>query len=311
MLIEFHRRMLADATRSAAFESALRRVIDPGRSSVADIGAGTGVLGFLARRLGAREVHLVEHGAVIELAERLAADNRIDGVHFWAAHSADIVDPPQVDIVVAEILGNLALEENALETLTDARRFLKAGGIMIPCRIRQYVGPVITDRHGRELSSWNDAPMGLDFAAARAMSFDNLYVRRVTPEELLPGETARLWDDIELAGDISGRRRGSVRWDISDAARIHGFALWWECELVPGITLGTSPAGPPTHWDQVFAPISRTLDARPGDTLQLDLESETGGGESGIGMRWQVRHGRGGHELSREEHDIGRGHIGW
>ena len=27
--------------------------------------------------------------------ERLAADNGIDGVHFWAAHSADIVDPPQ------------------------------------------------------------------------------------------------------------------------------------------------------------------------------------------------------------------------
>ncbi len=42
MLIEFHRKMLADGVRSAAFEAALRRVIRPGETTVADIGAGTG-----------------------------------------------------------------------------------------------------------------------------------------------------------------------------------------------------------------------------------------------------------------------------
>ena len=59
MLIEFHRKMLADKVRSAAFEAALRRVITAGETTVADIGAGTGVLGFMAQRLGAREVHLI------------------------------------------------------------------------------------------------------------------------------------------------------------------------------------------------------------------------------------------------------------
>ena len=68
MLIEFHRKMLADHARSAAFEAALRQVIRPGETTLADIGAGTGVLAFMAQRLGAREVHLIERGAVIELA---------------------------------------------------------------------------------------------------------------------------------------------------------------------------------------------------------------------------------------------------
>ncbi len=311
MLIEFHRRMLADEVRSAAFEAALRRVIVPGESSVADIGAGTGVLGFMARRLGAREVHLVEHGPVIELAARLADDNRIPGLHFWQAHSADITDPPRVDIVVAEILGNLALEENALETLTDARRFLKDGGTLIPARIEQFVAPVVADCFWRELGSWERAPLGLDFGAARAMSFDNVYVRRLAPEHLLPGDdVARRWDAIDFTAAVSGRRRGSARWQIGRAASIHGFALWWRCELVPEVSLSTSPFTAPTHWDQVYAPIAQAVAVEPGDILDISIESETGGGEAGIGMRWLVTQQREGRELSRQQQDIGRGYIG-
>ncbi len=311
MLIEFHRRMLEDEVRSAAFEAALRRVIVPGESSVADIGAGTGILGFMAQRLGAREVHLIEHGAVIELAQRLAEANRVPGLHFWPATSAEIIDPPRVDIVVAEILGNLALEENALETLADARRFLKNGGTLIPCRIEQYVAPVVSARITRELRSWERAPMGLDFSAARSMSFDNLYVRRLAPAELLAGDdTARLWDEIDLTREARSERRGAARWEIGAAAEIHGFALWWHCELVPGVNLGTSPYAAPTHWEQVFAPIGEPLRASPGDTVQISIESETGGGEAGVGMRWQVSHARAGREISRQAHDIGRGYLG-
>ena len=43
MSIEFHRRMLADSVRHDAFRAALAHTIRPGRSTVADIGAGTGV----------------------------------------------------------------------------------------------------------------------------------------------------------------------------------------------------------------------------------------------------------------------------
>lgn len=310
MLIEFHRRMLADEVRSAAFEAALRRVIRPGETTVADIGAGTGVLGFMAQRLGAREVHLVERGAVIELAARLADANRIPGLHFWQADSGDIADPPRVDVVVAEILGNLALEENALETLADARRFLKDGGILIPRRIEQFVAPVISDRHWRELATWDRAPAGLDFGLAQAMSFDNLYVRSITPADLLPGDSARAWDSLEFTPQAAGRRRGTARWELAQDQRIFGFALWWRCELVPGVTLGTSPFDPPTHWEQVYAPVQAPVEARAGDALQVTLESETGGGEAGIGMRWEVTLQRAGSVVARQDQDIGRGFIG-
>lgn len=311
MLIEFHRRMLADEARSAAFEAALRRVIVPGVTTVADIGAGTGVLGFMASRLGAREVHLVEHGPVLALAERLAADNRVTGLHFWPMHSTEILDPPEVDVVVAEVLGNFALEENALETLADARRFLRAGGTLIPARLEQFVAPVTNERLWRELASWEHAPLGLDFAAARALSFDNLYVRAIAPADLAADDDpGRLWDALDFATPPGGCRQGVVRWSLKQPAVICGFALWWRAELVPGVWLDTSPFASATHWEQVYAPLAGRIAARPGDEVELALEVETGGGEAGIGARWRATQRRDGRVLATIAQDIGRGFIG-
>ncbi len=310
MLIEFHRKMLADAVRSRAFETALRQVIVPGQTTVADLGAGTGILGFMAQRLGAREVHLIEQGEVISLAAQLADANAIPGLHFWQAHSGEILDPPQVDVVVAEILGNFALEENALETLADAQRFLKAGGTLIPASIRQWIAPVCNSALRDELCSWDAAPMGLDFSAARALSLDNIYVRRITPGDLLAGVTPRCWDELDFGSTIDGQRRGTASWTLDARTDIHGFALWWDCELVPGVHLGTSPGGPPTHWEQVYAPVAAPLDCAPGDEISIHIESETGGGEAGIGLRWEVRHRRAGQIIASHAHDIGRGFIG-
>src|SRR5690606_29820292 len=58
MSIEFHRRMLADRVRYDAFREAFARTIVPGRTTVADIGAGTGILAFLARELNATDIWL-------------------------------------------------------------------------------------------------------------------------------------------------------------------------------------------------------------------------------------------------------------
>lgn len=311
MLIEFHRKMLADEVRSAAFAEALRQVIRPGESTVVDIGAGTGVLGFMAQRLGAREVHLVEQGPVIELAARLADANRIPGLHFWQAHSTDIEDPPRGDVVVAEILGNLALEENALETLADARRFLADGGTLIPARIEQHVAPVVAERLWRELATWDRAPLGMDFGAAQALSFDNVYVRAIAPADLLAQpDAARRWDTVDFTAAPDGRRRGGATWTLAAPATVYGFALWWRCELVPGVWLGTGPGEPPTHWEQVYAPLARPVAAAAGDALELALESETGGGEAGIGLRWRATQRRGGAVLLDQQQDIARGFIG-
>ena len=168
MSIEFHRRMLADRVRHEAFRAALRQVIRPGTSTVADIGAGTGVLAFFARELGAREVWLYDPGAALQLAEVVAARNGIDGLHFVPERSLDVADPERADVVVAEVLGNFAYEEDVLETLRDAQRFLAPGGTLIPASIVQWVAPVTTDRFERDLRSWREVGFGSGLGGCRA-----------------------------------------------------------------------------------------------------------------------------------------------
>ncbi|MGE5265924.1 MAG: 50S ribosomal protein L11 methyltransferase, partial [Deltaproteobacteria bacterium] len=60
MRIEYHRTLIADKPRNEALFTALERVVVKGKSIVADIGAGSGILGLMASKLGAREVHLYE-----------------------------------------------------------------------------------------------------------------------------------------------------------------------------------------------------------------------------------------------------------
>ena len=301
--------MLADNVRNDAFREALRRVIVPGRTTVADIGAGTGILAFLARELGARELWLYDPGPVLALAETIAARNGIDGLHFVPERSLDVVDPASVDLVVAEVLGNFAYEEGVLETLRDATRFLVPGGTLIPQALTQWVAPVSAERFERDLRSWRSAGFSIDLADAERMTRNNMYVYALEPSDLLDAPP-RSWDKLTFTGGFASRREGHVHWDLATSATIYGFALWWECTLVPGVTLSTSPFAPRTHWDQIYLPLLEPLPGRERDRVELHIVSETGGGEAGIAVQWTVMHARGGTELTRQDLDIARGHLG-
>lgn len=307
MLIEFHRTMLADRLRNAAFYEALRRVIVPGRTTVADVGSGTGLLGFMAAELGARRVFLYEHGDVLALSKKLARRNHVRRCVFVPQHSMEVIDPEPVDVVVSETLGNFAYEEHLLETLGDARRFLRSGGTVIPRRVRQFLAPVQSDRVHRELTVWREVGYGLDLEQAVTMSLNNLYVRSFEPADLAP-LPPRCVDEADLTRTNRSRRDGSAQWQCDTAGTIYGFALWWECELVPGIELSTSPHAPRTHWEQLYLPLLEPLAVAAGDDVSVRLRTDTGMRE-GIGVRWRVRHTRKG-QAREQALDIARGFLG-
>src|SRR6188508_1291959 len=112
MRIEYHRTLLADQIRNAAFHEALRRVIVKGQTTVADIGAGTGFLGFLASKLGAKRVDFYERADIADVARKLLRHNRLTNCRIAEIHSTDVATPDRVDVVVSETLGNYPFEEN-------------------------------------------------------------------------------------------------------------------------------------------------------------------------------------------------------
>jgi protein arginine N-methyltransferase 1 len=175
MLIEYHRTMLADRVRNEAFAAALKKLIKPGITTVADVGAGTGLLGFMAAKLGAKEVYLYESASIMGVARRLARDNKLKNIHFFEGHSTEALDAPKVDIVVSETLGNYAFEENIIATVEDAKRFLKPGGVILPQGLTQYVAPVIDNKFYDELTApWENVGHGLDYSFAREMGLNKV-----------------------------------------------------------------------------------------------------------------------------------------
>jgi len=305
MRIEYHRTLIADRVRNEAFEKALGTVIKRGETSVADIGAGTGLLALMAVKCGARDVFLYETAEVAGVAAKVLKANGARNCHLIPCHSTEMVDPPRVDVIVSETLGNYALEEHIIETLADAKkRFLKPGGTMIPRRIEQYVAPVVGDRIHREFAAWNET--GFEMSVARTMSLNNIYVRTLAPEELLE---AKLWDTVELGSDARSARKGEASWKLRRAVSIYGFAVWWRAELVPGVTLSTAPDAPRTHWEQLYFPLLSPIAAKSGETVSVALRSRTSQ-EGGTHVAWTAKHLDGkGSEVARQALNLDKGYL--
>ena len=311
MRIEYHRTLLADRVRNAAFHAALARAIVQGETTVADIGAGTGFLGFMAARLGARRVDLYEAAGVSGVARKLLRHNRLRNCRLFEMHSTEVLEPERVDVVVCETLGNYALEENIVETLNDARgRFLKPGGTVIPAGVCQLVCPVVGDRHFAELAAWDSVGYGLEFGPAKTMTLNNIYVRTFAAGDLLDdAQAAKVWDKLSFHNHNKTTRSGEASWTLARRTMFYGLALWWTADLAEGTSLSTGPLDPRTHWEQLYLPVLEPIAVEAGQTLTARIRSTTTYAR-GTNVAWTLAvRDAAGRQLSHQSLDLEKGFL--
>jgi len=309
-MIEFQRKLLGDGGRNSAFYQALKQVIVPGVTTVADIGAGTGFLSFLAEQLGAASCTLYEFGEIAGLARSLIKKNGMKKCRIVAKHSQRVKPSDQVDLVISETLGNFAYEEHILETMADAKRFLKQGGTMIPQRLTQKIAPIVHERLWNEINVWDRVGFGIDFTDAKEIGLNNMYVKTVFPADLLPGsDVLHVWDIVDFREKNSSVRTGRGTWTADEPGTLFGFAVSLDCELVPGITLSTSPFAPATHWEQIVLPLMTPIAFPAKAQITVDVRSDTRP-EAGVRVQWETHvAGPDGKRLAAQKMDMQRGML--
>lgn len=283
--LERHIGFLADAPRIDAFRRALHATVRPG-DVVVDIGAGTGILSWLACAAGARRVYAIEDGPIIGLARKLAAVNGMsDRIEFVRGHSLQTPVPEPADVVVSDLIGEFAFEPGIFDVLTDASvRFMKPGGRTIPAAISLYLAPAESAALRHRFQFLQDMPCGFDMGPLYEHARKSVY--RVFPpgDSLLttPVEVGRYV--MPLAGAPVIALETTVR--VARDGCVDALVGWFDAELSRGVHMTNAPASP-HRLDRcaVALPISPAIPVRAGESLAVTLRAFT----NQHVFRWSVR----------------------
>jgi len=268
-------RMILDKVRTGAYADALRAVVR-GDSVVLDIGTGTGILAFLACRLGARKVYAIEPGDVIQLARQAAAANGFAGrIEFIQGISTRVDLREKVDVIVAEIHGVLPAFEASLLSIMDARdRFLAPGGRLIPQQETLWAALVhAPDAYGDVVEPWETKGYGFDLQVVRDKAVNSFRKLKSGCNPLV--SEPRCWATLDYRTLSTPNISGRVVWTLDRVTTVHGVAVWFDCEASDGIGFSNSPASPTKQiFGQAFFPWSRPVQLSPGDQVSVQIRAD-------------------------------------
>lgn len=254
----FFQKMLEDDLRLDRFEAAIRAAVRPG-DLVIDIGAGSGILSMFAVRAGAARVHAVEanpdHFALLtRLIEVNGMTDRIIPIN---ARSTDYRPEATFDVVVAELIGNLGMDEDIDGALWPIlSEFVKPDARVVPREVRMMIAPV--DLNGRGSSLWSGDFRGFDFSVLPPQPWDHV-PRYLEPDPayrlLAPAAACAVADFSVVASPPRVPKVHEFRFEIERAGRCDGLLAWFESEVGPGIALNGMPPYPGCSWNVVCYPL--------------------------------------------------------
>lgn len=303
--------MLHDADRNAAYAAALQAAVDGFKEAnggaapvVLDVGTGTGLLAMLAAKAGAAHVYACEmFKPMAEVARRVVAANGFERVITVVAKRSTEVTvgedgelPARADIIVSEVLDSALLGEGVLPMLRDAfARLLKPGAVAIPAKA-DLIATVVECAHVAAMHDVSRCGVYTGDAAGGAGGGDDepavLFVGGKSAASCLGGRvalpmhTTRLGDSVRpltepftaLTFDLSAAPTDctpynsvTTRATAVASGRADAVHVWWDLELVPGVTYSTRPgaANWQDHWLQVMFPLARMPRVEAGGAVDV------------------------------------------
>jgi protein arginine N-methyltransferase 1 len=266
--------MIADHVRINSYAEALRRSVRPG-SVVADIGTGPGIFAVLACQLGASRVYAIEPSDIIQIAKEVAAANGCsDRIVFVQDLSTRVTLPEPADVIVSDLRGVLPLYQLHIPAVVDARRRLLApGGTLIPRRDSIWVAVVESpERYGSIVDPWEKNSLRQDLRAARKLELNNLCKAHLVPDQLLADP--ELWATLEYQTIEQVNFEGEVRFGVKRPGTAHGIAVWFETELIDGVSFSSARDTAASIYGSLFFPWTQPVALTTDQSVSVNLAAK-------------------------------------
>ncbi len=282
-------KMITDELRMAAYVEAMQQVIKPGMV-VLDIGTGSGIIAMLACQFGASRVYAIEPDPIIQLARQLAVDNGYaDKIDFFEGLSTELNLPQPADVMISDLRGVLPLFQSHLPSVIDARtRLLKPGGHQIPQLDRIYA-TVVEDPelYQKFRGPWDTNPYGLKLQSGLHYAVNTWGKTQVTPEQYIV--EPQLCAELNYLTLETFDFKAELHWKATKNGVAHGYFLWFNSVLRPGVEMVNTPGQPELIYGGAFFPWAEPINLAVGDIITANLKANlVGEGEQEYVWRWNT-----------------------
>jgi len=264
--------------QNAVYRALIDRVPDDKADEVVTtvmvVGAGRGPLvraSFNAAKDAGRKVKMYavekNQNAIVTL-ETLNAEEWNGSVTVVSCDMRHYEAPEKADILVSELLGSFGDNELSPECIDGAQRFLKEGGISIPCKYTSYATPLSSPKLHSEVS--NCAEVGkipeAPFEAPYVVRLQNVnYLDK--PKAVFTFTHPNLEDE-----PIDNERYIQLDFTTNESTMIHGIAGFFDMVLYKDVVLSILPetASPGMFsWFPAFFPIKNPIYCPKGGQITL------------------------------------------
>ncbi|NBC34002.1 MAG: methyltransferase domain-containing protein [Alphaproteobacteria bacterium] len=262
--------LLSDRVRVERFRDAIAATVRPG-DVVIDVGAGVGILSLYAVRAGAARCYAVEREPeVAPVARRFLAENgAADRVTVLTGLAEEVDLPEPADLVMAELLGHVGVDERIHEILSSVcRRALKPGGRVLPRFLETFLVPV--QRDPAQGAVWLNDFVEPDFRLIPelrpfpmpAMAPEVRPPRQLGPSAMMerfaiadPGHVRPEAADLEIVIDRDGR--------------LDALMAGFRADLAPGFSLADFPPYPGSNWVLWYRRLLEPMTVAAGDRFAV------------------------------------------